>query len=77
MYSKIGKRVQFAEVTLTQQARKFKKVQAKKLVKSNKSDFFHEIAFLGLAIFEIAIFFVKLILFIRVFLAWTFLNFLA
>ena len=37
----------------TQRARKFKKVQAKKFVKSNKSkNFFREIAFL--AIFEIA-----------------------
>ena len=51
---------------VTQRARKFKKVQAKKLVKSNESIFFREIAFLAvlnffpvqklifLAIFEIA-----------------------
>ena len=32
---------------VSQQARTFKKVQAKKLVKSNKSIFFHEIAFLA------------------------------
>ena len=77
----------------TQRARKFKKVQAKKLVKSNKSNFFREIAFLAvlnfknlfLAIFEIAKngiwskkFFVKLILFdFTSFFGWTFFNFLA
>ena len=31
---------------MTQQARKFRKVQAKEFVKSNKSNFFREIAFL-------------------------------
>ena len=56
----------FASCVFSQRARKFKKVQAKKLVKSNKSKyFFREIAFLAvlnffpiqkliLAIFEIA-----------------------
>ena len=33
-------------INMSQQARKFKKVQAKKLVKSNKSKKFREIAFL-------------------------------
>ena len=32
---------------ITQRARKFKKVQAKKLVKSSKSEFFRKIAFLA------------------------------
>ena len=34
-------------MTGTQQAKKFEKAQAKKLVKSNKSIFLHEIAFLA------------------------------
>ena len=35
------------KLAVPQRAKKFKKVQAKKLVKSNKSIFFREIAFFG------------------------------
>ena len=65
-----------------QQARKFKKVQAKRLVKSNKSFFFVKLHFwpyfkLQKKWFRAKKFFVKLMyLILRVFLAWTFLNFM-
>ena len=46
--------IKMKKKTIAHQARKFKKVQAKKLVKSNKSIFFREIAFLAvLTIFPV------------------------